>query len=426
MSRRRHALALVALALAAVPAGAAAQDRPLGFGINPIGADAHSGYFFFRDARPGRTMHAVVAVGNTNGKPKDILVKAQDATTTGTGGIDFVRLRNGDVGSWLSPRRKTIHLGPRESVRLPITVRVPADAQAGDHFAGVVLYNTADIRRVRKQQASGHGVTLRYISRLAVPVRVRLPGDLVAKVELQRVSFGVTPSGSSIQLTFGNVGNVLIPSSTGSVTVSQDGRRLGRQPMKFTSFLPGTTIDFPVPFKGTPAEATYRITGVLRPQFAPPVHIDRTITFGTKENDRLERATGVTAIGHDEGGGVPWWVWLIVGLFVLGLLLFALLRRRRREEDDERDAAEPPAAPVAAAPAAAPVAAPPPADGARPSINAASVDELARIPGLGPRAAQRIVDHREEYGPFSSWDELRRLEHFDDERVRALSEKASL
>jgi competence protein ComEA len=34
------------------------------------------------------------------------------------------------------------------------------------------------------------------------------------------------------------------------------------------------------------------------------------------------------------------------------------------------------------------------------NINAASIEELQRIPGIGPALASRIVEHRRRHGPF--------------------------
>lgn len=39
-------------------------------------------------------------------------------------------------------------------------------------------------------------------------------------------------------------------------------------------------------------------------------------------------------------------------------------------------------------------------------VNRATAEELELLPGIGPAIAQRIVDHRRQYGPFSTVEEL--------------------
>jgi competence protein ComEA len=44
------------------------------------------------------------------------------------------------------------------------------------------------------------------------------------------------------------------------------------------------------------------------------------------------------------------------------------------------------------------------------NINSASAAEMTLLPGIGPRAAEKIVRDREARGPYASVDDLRRVD----------------
>ncbi len=73
-------------------------------------------------------------------------------------------------------------------------------------------------------------------------------------------------------------------------------------------------------------------------------------------------------------------------------------------------------------------AAPPnqsPADNPAPTrinINTATAQELEKLPGIGRGFAQRIVEHREKYGPFRRPEHLIMVRGLSDKRFRALRE----
>ena len=54
-------------------------------------------------------------------------------------------------------------------------------------------------------------------------------------------------------------------------------------------------------------------------------------------------------------------------------------------------------------------------------INHANAAELATLPGIGPVLAERIVAHRQQYGPFHRAEHLMMVQGFSDHKYRNLS-----
>jgi competence protein ComEA len=58
-------------------------------------------------------------------------------------------------------------------------------------------------------------------------------------------------------------------------------------------------------------------------------------------------------------------------------------------------------------------------------LNLATTADLEQLPGVGPVTAQRIVDHREHLGRFSSVEDLLGVAGIGDKRFQALAELVS-
>jgi competence protein ComEA len=61
----------------------------------------------------------------------------------------------------------------------------------------------------------------------------------------------------------------------------------------------------------------------------------------------------------------------------------------------------------------------------RVNVNTASWEELALLPGLGPKKAQAIVAHREAFGQFTSADDLAKVPGIGEKTAANVAQFAS-
>ncbi len=54
------------------------------------------------------------------------------------------------------------------------------------------------------------------------------------------------------------------------------------------------------------------------------------------------------------------------------------------------------------------------------NINTASVEELQKIPNIGEKLAEQIIEHRERYGPFRRSEDLMLIPGISDARFRKI------
>jgi competence protein ComEA len=60
------------------------------------------------------------------------------------------------------------------------------------------------------------------------------------------------------------------------------------------------------------------------------------------------------------------------------------------------------------------------------NVNTATIEQLESLPGIGPTLGQRIIDYREEHGPFRSVDELLNVSGIGDQTLADLRSKVTV
>lgn len=212
---RTAALLVLCCFFALVPSTAMAagpdERDSVGISISPVdeqGSETDRTRYSYQ-MEPGQTVEDKVRVTNVGTLPLDLTVFATDAFNDDEG--NYALLETGrppeDAGSWVtfsgSPQVE-LSLKPTESVVVPFTVTVPANATPGDHPAGVVA------------AAAPSGGDLAVERRIANRMYVRVAGAIQPSLTIS--SFSASHSGGwnpfdghiTTRATITNNGNVAL------------------------------------------------------------------------------------------------------------------------------------------------------------------------------------------------------------------------
>lgn len=317
--------AACALLLVLLPAGSAFAAKSLSFSLVPVGQKS---YFQF-STRAGGSVSGVVRVVSTASTQRRILLRPADVGTGATGGLSYGSVRPRGVGTWLQMSRSQVVVPPHGQADVPFTARIPANPGTGQRYAGIVGVDASDYRHAREAPTPRRGrpLALRFLPRFAIAVEFDLPGRPVSRVELRGLDIRVTPSGALLDIHLANTGNQLIRTGSGSVSVSQGSETLFTDSVDLSQFVPGTDINFTVPWVGRPARDTYGVSGSMRPEGAPLVKLDGEVTFGDTKAKQFKKETGKEA---KPGGGTSWLLIVLLILLLAVAVTFAVAYRRAK------------------------------------------------------------------------------------------------
>jgi Bacterial protein of unknown function (DUF916) len=320
--RAAGAAALVAAALLWVPAAPASA----GFGIALRPAHADPGdqstrAYFKPTVAPGGTFTDEVIVTNTGDTPLELAVSGVDGLTAATSGAVYGNRQDPvkKAGAWVSAAAATVTVAPHTELPVPFTVKVPRDAAAGDHLAGIAFEDV-------HPTSAGSNFAVTQVVRAVMGVQVVVPGPGAFGVHVDNATLQSLPgvSAASVLVTLGNSGARL---GKPGLSVALSGPNGYQRTVSRTldTILPGDTIAYPFAWPDVLRAGDYSITATATPGAANPgapggspvvegATVVRTVSAHLGTPLAGVPASGVIAPApaRHSSGGFPMWVVVVL------------------------------------------------------------------------------------------------------------------
>src|SRR6266704_1801639 len=223
------------------------------FSLQPVTYDPHNpvtqSYFIF-DSKPGIVIKNRVRVTNSGTAKGTVGLYAVDATTGQTNGAVYLNRDDPrqDVGAWVTLGVQQLTLTPGQSKIVPFQVTIPGTIRPGQHLGGIVAENLTQQSSAQTNKNSTFQINVKSLT--IVAVQVNLPGIPVEQMAASGVQAGGQNGYQQLLVGLSNTGTVMLKPS-GSLQVSDaQGQVLKNIALKLDTFLPQTSIKYPVTITG--------------------------------------------------------------------------------------------------------------------------------------------------------------------------------
>ncbi|MFG6477103.1 WxL protein peptidoglycan domain-containing protein [Microbacterium sp. P06] len=155
---------------------------------------------------PGGRLDDALVISNHDDAPLDLDIYGADAFTTQSGQLDVLPRaeESAFLGTWITVGQGRVSIPAGESVEVPFTVAVPANATPGDYAGGIVS------SLPQPEQSDGIAVD----RRLGIRVQLRVEGDLMPGLAVENVTVEYAPTlnpfgpgAATVDYTVRNTGN---------------------------------------------------------------------------------------------------------------------------------------------------------------------------------------------------------------------------
>lgn len=306
------------------PEGAEGEN-PVTWGFVPSDAEgAEDGRVSFRlRLDPGETVTEHALLTNFSDQAITFTITASDGVVTEQGVFDLLPPGTPptDVGAWINVQ-EAVELGPGESVVVPFTLTVPADATPGDHPGGIVA-------GVLSQSEGAEGPQVGFATRVGIRVHLRVTGEVAPVVTItdvqQRYDWSLNPFQPGelhVTYTVANEGNVRLGSIQQGWVTGVFGLETGRGQGPLGTLLSQQREILP----GQSARVSTTMTS------AWPLGLLTTSIRSTQETVGDDPDLGLLepVVVEAQVWAVPWSQLALLLLVVL-LVVLVVVRRRRRK-----------------------------------------------------------------------------------------------
>jgi hypothetical protein len=328
----------------AVPAYSATGNKHSGLGIQLLEAptalanDPRAHVYIIDHLAPGTTIQRKVQVNNGTANALDISLYAAGSDINGGLWSAFAGHQQDELSQWTSVEPSSVHLDPGQSAVVQSTIKVPADASAGERYAVIwaesQIPGTGPVREVAR---AGVRVYLSVGKGGAPPTDFRIDSLSGARTKDGRPEVLAqvhNVGGRAIDLS----GSLKLTDGPGGLTAGPFPAKLG------TTLAPGqsepVTVVLDKALPAGPWNARIALKSDLIKRAA-----EATITFPSGDGvvGPAVKAEPVP-LTKNRHLLVPLAILLIV-LAAIALLLWLWRRRRRDEDDDDRGPHPTPAIP---------------------------------------------------------------------------------
>lgn len=313
------------------PSVAYADGGKADFSLQPVLYDPSEpltkSYFIF-DSKAGTILTSKVRIINAGTATGTASLYAVDATTGQTSGAVYLNQNDPrrDVGAWIALSTRQVTLAPGQSQVVAFQITIPGAVRPGQHLGGIVAEDTT---QESGSQSNGNNTSTFQINvknLTIIAVQVNLPGAISEQLTASGVQAGGANGYQSLLLGLSNTGTQMLKPSGNLQIADNQGHVFKTITLNLDTFLPQTTISYPVPVTGQALTAgDYVATLTLAYGHGQTLHYTTKFTITQQQIAQVFNAVKTQAPPGVFGvGGLSPWVVMGGGLILL-LILGGLL-----------------------------------------------------------------------------------------------------